>query len=132
AVIAPNMAAPIVMLQAALNRIAQEFPGAIDGYTPSLHESHQPTKKDASGTAKACLDPLRKLGCTTGDSEMDSIRDPEQQRALGVPEEHLRGHGWHWYEARSAAGDVILELSHRINGRRVYAEGTLRAVEFLK
>lgn len=132
AVIAPNMSVPIVMLQSALNHVAEEFPNCIEGYTLAIHESHQATKKDPSGTAKSFLVPLRKLGCETVEPEIDSIRDPEQQKALGVPEDHLRGHGWHWYEARSITGDVTLELSTRINGRRVYAEGTLRAVDFLE
>ena len=131
AVIAPNMAAPIVVLQAALAHVAERFPGALQGYRLAIHESHQSTKKDVSGTARALLGPLRALGCESVTPEIEAIRDPQQQRGLGVPEEHLSGHGWHWYEAKSGAGDVTLEVSHRVNGRRVYAEGALLAAAFL-
>lgn len=131
AVIAPNMAAPIVALQAALDHVAAAFPGALAGYDLEIRESHQATKKDPSGTAKALLGPLTKLGTRPHDPPMQSIRDVDAQRKLGVPEQYLTGHGWHWYEATSPASDVALSLSHRVNGRRVYAEGTLRAAAFL-
>lgn len=130
AVIAPNMGAPIVLIQAALRYLAETFPGALDGYSLSITESHQKPKKDASGTARAFQPLLERVGAKPAE-EIVSIRDEEKQRELGVPEEHLAGHGWHWYELRSPGGDVVLEFSHRVNGRRVYAEGTLRAVEFL-
>lgn len=58
AVIAPNMAKQIVALQAALERMADEFPGSFSGYTLSVDESHQSTKADTSGTAKAISDSL--------------------------------------------------------------------------
>jgi 4-hydroxy-tetrahydrodipicolinate reductase len=53
AVIAPNMAKQIVALQAGLARMARDFPGAFDGYTLAVTESHQASKADTSGTAKA-------------------------------------------------------------------------------
>ena len=52
-VIAPNMAKQIVALQAALEHMATEFPGSFDGYKLRIVESHQSTKADTSGTAKA-------------------------------------------------------------------------------
>ena len=53
AVIAPNMAKQIVALQAMLEQMASEFPGSFEGYSLSVVESHQSTKADTSGTAKA-------------------------------------------------------------------------------
>ena len=53
AVIAPNMAKQIVALQAALEQMARDFPGSFDGYSLAVVESHQATKADTSGTAKA-------------------------------------------------------------------------------
>lgn len=131
AVIAPNMAIPIVVIQAALEDMARRFPGALAGYELAITESHQAAKKDVSGTARALLPHFRALGGESGTPEISPVRDPAAQRSLGVPEEHLGGHGHHWYALRSAAGDVTLELSHRVNGRRVYAEGTLRAARWL-
>ena len=52
AVIAPNMAKQIVALQATLEGMAAKFPGAFEGYTLTVQESHQATKADTSGTAK--------------------------------------------------------------------------------
>ena len=131
AVVAPNMAAPIVALQAALGWMAGEFPGALEGYGLAVTESHQSTKRDVSGTARALLPLFAQLGAQAAEPPIEPIRDAARQRELGVPEEHLAGHGWHWYEATSPGGDVRLGLSHCVNGRRVYAEGTLLAARFL-
>lgn len=61
AVIAPNMAKQIVAMQAALEYAATEFPGAFGGYALDVIESHQSTKLDTSGTAKAFVSFLTKL-----------------------------------------------------------------------
>ncbi|CAJ1426410.1 unnamed protein product [Effrenium voratum] len=53
AVIAPNMGKQIVALQATMERMAKDFPGAFGGYKLEVTESHQKTKADTSGTAKA-------------------------------------------------------------------------------
>eukprot|EP00435_Cladocopium_sp_Y103_P046349 s201_g13.t1 len=53
AVIAPNMGKQIVALQATMERMAKDFPGAFSGYKLEVTESHQKTKADTSGTAKA-------------------------------------------------------------------------------
>ena len=130
AVLAPNMAAPIVALQALLADAARRFPGVLDGWDLQIRESHQQTKRDVSGTARAIQPLLEKLGAG-GINAIESIRDPETQRAIGVPPTALGGHGWHWYTMHSPAGDTALEFSHRVNGRRIYAEGTLRAARYL-
>ena len=131
AVIAPNMAAPIVALQEALRHVAEVYPNALAGHRLDVWESHQAAKKDVSGTARALIPHFQRLGLVGDESAIASIRDPARQRELGVPQDALGGHGWHHYEGTSATGDVTLTLGHRVNGRRVYAEGTLRAVEFL-
>lgn len=130
AVIAPNMAVPIVAVLATLRRLAEEYPGALDGVELSIRESHQSTKRDVSGTARALQASLVRLGMKPA-APIESIRDPAAQLALGVQPEHLGGHGWHWLKGRSACGALELSLTTRINGRRVYAEGALRAAEFL-
>ncbi|TWT96621.1 4-hydroxy-tetrahydrodipicolinate reductase [Botrimarina colliarenosi] len=133
AVIAPNMAAPIVLLQAAARWLAEEFPGALAGADLSVTESHQATKRDTSGTAKALVASVNGLGVPYGVDAIQKIRDPERQKSeVGVPAEHLNGHAFHRYELTAAAGTVQLVLEHNVLGRRVYAEGTLAAVRFLR
>lgn len=133
AVIAPNMATPIVLLQAAGRYLADEFPGALAGGDLSIRESHQSTKRDTSGTAKAMVGALNAMGVEFGVEAIEKLREPRRQQAeLGVPEEHLAGHAFHRYELRTAAGTVTLALEHNVLGRRVYAEGTLQALRFLR
>lgn len=132
AVIAPNMAVPIVLLQAAARHLAEEFPAALAGSELTVRESHQQGKRDTSGTAKALIAAAQALGIDFPVEQIESVRDPQRQRSeLGVPEEHLGGHAMHRYDARCAAGTVQLVLEHNVLGRRVYAEGTLKAVRFL-
>ena len=60
------------------------------------------------------------------------IRDPEiQQKELKVPAEHLSGHGWHTYTLVSQDKTVKFSFTHNVNGREVYARGTLDAIRFL-
>ncbi|MEO0529704.1 MAG: dihydrodipicolinate reductase, partial [Planctomycetota bacterium] len=98
AVIAPNMAVPIVLLQAAGRYLATEFPGALAGAEHTIRESHQATKRDTSGTARAMLGPLNSLGLPGDEAGIEKVRDPQRQRdELGVPEQHLGGHAFHRY-----------------------------------
>jgi len=130
AVIAPNMAAPIVAVLATLRRLSEQHEGVLQGMSLSIRESHQSAKRDVSGTARALQGSLLKLGMEMRDP-IESIRDPAAQRALGVHTKHLAGHGWHWLRAKSACGQLEMALTTRVNGRRVYAEGALCAAEFL-
>jgi 4-hydroxy-tetrahydrodipicolinate reductase len=133
AVIAPNMAAPIVLLQAAARWLAAEFPGALAGAELTVVESHQAHKRDTSGTAKALVASTNALGVPFPIDNIEKIRDPERQQSeIGVPAEHLAGHAFHRYELTAAAGTVQLVLEHNVLGRRVYAEGTLAALRFLQ
>ena len=132
AVIAPNMAKPIVGLQAMMAYAADHFPGLFDGYNLDVTESHQAGKADTSGTAKAMVAYFNRLGVPFSAEEIIKVRDPlEQQQRLGVPETHLEGHGWHTYRLTSADETVAIGFMHNVNGRRVYAAGTLDAVRFL-
>lgn len=132
AVIAPNMAAPIVALMAVLSDARRRFPGLLEGWQATIRESHQMSKRDTSGTAVAIAAMLRDLGVIAPESAITPIRDPAEQRRIAVPEAVLSGHGWHWYELRSPDGSVALDFSHRINGRRIYAQGALLAARFLQ
>mmetsp|Transcript_5146 Transcript_5146/g.6775 ORF Transcript_5146/g.6775 Transcript_5146/m.6775 type:complete len:178 (+) Transcript_5146:1-534(+) len=132
AIIAPNMAKQIVALQAGLNDMATNYPGAFKGYDLSIDESHQSTKADTSGTAKAVSQSLATLNAKPFNlKEINMIRETSEQLDFGVPEEYLKGHAYHTYSLKSADGTVEFQFRHNVNGRRIYAEGTADAVEFL-
>jgi len=142
AVIAPNMAKQIVALQAALQQMATDFPGSFDGYSLSVIESHQATKADTSGTAKAISASLAQL---TGESDftperIQRVREQSQQLAGGGPshsgvspvsEDALDGHAFHTYSLLSADKNVEFQIRHNVEGRSTYAEGTVDAALFL-
>lgn len=133
AVIAPNMAKPIVGLQAMMAYAAEAFPGLFKGYTLRVKESHQKAKADTSGTARAMVGYFNRMGCEFGVEEIRQIRDPEvQEKEWGIPRAHLGGHGWHTYTLTAPDGSALLEFRHNINGRDIYAAGTFDAVLFLK
>ncbi len=52
----------VVAFQATLDLMAQQFPGAFTGYKLEVTESHQRQKADTSGTAKAVIGSIAKLG----------------------------------------------------------------------
>lgn len=133
AIIAPNMAKQIVAIQAALQEMAKRFPSSFTDYTLSVEESHQSSKADTSGTAKAIVTQLNVL---TGDpsftfDQIEKIRIMDKQLEFGVPESALKGHAFHTYVLRSKDGSTAFQLQHNVCGRRIYAEGTTDAVEFL-
>lgn len=133
AVVAPNMAPPIVMIQAAMRWLATEFPGGCGQSKMQVRESHQQGKRDTSGTAKALVGSFQELGIDFDVASIVRIRDPEQQQAgLGIPLRHLGAHAFHRYDIHCADDTVNLVLEHNVVGRRVYAEGTLLAVNYLK
>lgn len=133
AVIAPNMGKQIVAMQAGLEELAEKFPSAFAGYKLEVTESHQKTKADTSGTAKAVISTLKKLSDDDFDLEEDikMLRDDESSLAFGVPKEAMNGHAFHTYTLTSADGTVQFQLQHNVSGRTVYAEGTADAVKFL-
>lgn len=133
AVVAPNMAKQIVGFQAMMAYAAESFPGLFAGYRLTIRESHQKGKADTSGTARAMVAYFNRLGVAFREEEIEKVRDPEVQRRLwGIPEEHLDGHGWHTYTLVSADGTVRFEFTHNVNGREIYAAGTLDALLFLQ
>jgi len=48
-----------------------------------------------------------------------------------VPKEFLSGHAFHTYALKSKDGTVEFQFRHNVCGRRMYAEGTADAVQFL-
>jgi dihydrodipicolinate reductase len=133
AVIAPQMGKQVVAFQAMMEHMATTFPGAFAGYTLSVTESHQKTKVDTSGTAKAVVASLQQLGVKPFDVEsIQKVRtEEEQQSRMKVPEEHLDGHAFHTYHLQSPDGTVNFEFQHNVCGRTIYADGTVDAALFL-
>lgn len=161
AVIAPNMGKQIVAFQTMMENMAQQFPGCFSGYTLNVVESHQRSKVDTSGTAKAVVASFQKMGLTDFtevgrfllyyyyyyvdrsthilihipiymQNMIEKVRTAEEQVArMGVPEGHIGGHAFHTYTLTSPDGSVVLEFKHNVCGREVYAEGTVDAAIFL-
>jgi 4-hydroxy-tetrahydrodipicolinate reductase len=132
AVIAPNMAKQIVGFQAMMEFAAQTFPGLFKGYRLEVRESHQKGKADTSGTARAMVGYFNRLGIPFSEDRIRMERDPQiQKNQWGIPGEHLGGHGWHTYTLVSADGTVRFEFTHNVNGREIYALGTLDALIYL-
>eukprot|EP01026_Neomeris_dumetosa_P007882 TRINITY_DN12447_c0_g3_i1.p1 TRINITY_DN12447_c0_g3~~TRINITY_DN12447_c0_g3_i1.p1 ORF type:complete len:324 (-),score=38.12 TRINITY_DN12447_c0_g3_i1:324-1295(-) len=132
AVIAPQMGKQVVAFQAMMETMGDNFPGAFSGYKLDVVESHQTTKADTSGTAKAVVQSFQKMGV---DFEMNQIRKiRESQKSIeemGVPENALMGHAFHTYRLTSPDGSVSFEFQHNVCGRQIYAEGTVDACLFL-
>ncbi|KAL6970892.1 4-hydroxy-tetrahydrodipicolinate reductase 2, chloroplastic [Sarracenia purpurea var. burkii] len=132
AVISPQMGKQVVAFLAAMEIMAEQFPGAFTGYSLEVMESHQASKLDTSGTAKAVIACFQKLGVSFGLDQIQQIRDPKQQiEMVGVPEEHLSGHAFHLYHLTSPDQTVSFEFQHNVCGRSIYAEGTVDAAIFL-
>lgn len=132
AVIAPNMASPVIAIQAMLEYAARNFPGVFSEYSLEITESHQEMKADTSGTAIAFEKLFSKMGAVSDKDGILSIRNSLiQERLYEVPEEHLGGHGYHKYTLISGDGTVRVGLVHNIDGRSAYVDGTLQAIRFL-
>jgi len=131
-VIAPNMAKQIVGFQAMMEYAADTFPDLFKGYSLEIKESHQKGKADTSGTAKAMVRYFTKLGLAFTENDIKKERDPETQKNVWrIPEGYLEGHGWHTYSLESGDKTVRFEFTHNVNGRDVYAQGTLDALIYL-
>ncbi len=132
AIIAPNMAKQIVGFQAMMEYAANTYPGLFEGYSLEIKESHQKGKADTSGTAKAMAGYFNKLGTPFSEKDIKQERDPDTQKNVwGIPEQYLTGHGWHTYTLASNDKTVKFEFTHNVNGRDIYAKGSLDAVSYL-
>ncbi len=144
-----------------MEMMAANFPGAFTSYTLRVLESHQSTKKDVSGTAKAVVESFKGLGLQYKESEIQMIRDPEEQvkstslrsfrrdggasngtrsnrhrsllqvSLMNVPKHALDGHAYHTYRVVAPDASVMFEFQHNVIGRNTYAEGTVDACLFL-
>lgn len=114
AIIAPNMAIPIVGLQKLMENFANKNPNLMERYNLSIFESHQETKKDTSGTAKAMVGYFNRLGIPFKIEDIERIRDRSKQLEIGVPEEYLDGHGWHFYKIQAPLSKIQAPLLEKL------------------
>jgi 4-hydroxy-tetrahydrodipicolinate reductase len=131
AVVAPNMARQVVAFQAMMEYLADSSPGLYEGHSLRIRESHQVGKEGTSATASAMVECFNRLGIPFTVDEIEMVRNIEEQRAMGVPEEFLDAHGWHTYRVISPDDTIALQYTHNINGRRPYALGTLDALRYV-
>lgn len=215
AVIAPNMAPQIVALQKLISVFSKDYADQwVRDENSGIYvlESHQGIhmdnlfqgKKDTSGTAKAIVGNFQDMGLYESQDQsqnefrvINKVRTEEEQVAMGIPREHLKGHGWHKYQVHafpesdnveivedlglrlhdfmqnnsvfkgvcrrleakpyvqdshftgnqdrgtcrvSAGGNILFRVEsqagmttfdHRVNGRGIYARGTLDALDFI-
>ena len=131
AVIAQNMAKQIVGFQAMMEYASVNFPDLFNGYTLEIVESHQKGKADTSGTAKSMVGYFNKLGLSFHVGQIKKIRNHFVQILKGIHFKYLKGHGWHTYKLKSADKTVSFVFTHNVNGRDIYALGTMDAICFL-
>jgi 4-hydroxy-tetrahydrodipicolinate reductase len=131
AVISPNMGKQIVALQSMMKYASENFPDCFKGYSVEIKESHQKGKLDTSGTARAMVGYFKRLGLNIDEEDIIKYRETEDQLKIGVPKEYLTGHGWHTYSITSEDKTVHIEITHNVNGRDIYAKGTIDAIFFL-
>lgn len=118
---APNLSLPMIRFLGAFQAFAEAIK---PGMEARIVESHQSTKVDKSGTARALAGALG-----IAESEIKSVRDPAIQLALGVPEGHLGGHAYHYFLFNGQ--EIEIGISTKIHGRATYAEGALALAQVL-
>jgi len=70
--------------------------------------------------------------CCLLQNQIRKVRDRVTQlEQMGVPEEALDGHAFHTYTLTSPDDTVEFVFKHNVQGRSMYAEGTVDAVLFL-
>jgi len=131
AVVAPNMAGEIVAFQMMMDWLASNFPGLFKDYNLTITESHQKTKADTSGTAKAMIKTFNRLGIPFTVDQIDKKRTEKDYYLRGIPEEHWGGHGYHTYSLSKKDGSVDFSFTHNVRGREAYVANTLSAIRYL-
>ncbi len=132
AVVDTNMAMPVVIFQAMVRFVAENFKHSLEGFKLVIRESHQAQKLDLSGTAVSMLESFKALGIPFIKEQIIMVRDPVVQEVeMRIPVAYLSGHGYHTYTLLSPDGTVMLQFTHNILGRNAYIDGVLRAIRFL-
>ena len=77
-----------------METMAANYPGAFSGYKLRVIESHQSTKKDTSGTAKAVVKSFQGMGIKFSEDQIELVRRPEEQVRPGQGQQG--GFCWLW------------------------------------
>lgn len=72
-----------------MEMMADRFPGCFSGYSMTVAESHQRTKVDTSGTAKAVVASFNKMGLQFGEVRLGA--GDWHGAAMGVEQPESRG-----------------------------------------
>ncbi len=127
---APNFSLGVQVLFR-LGDIAAGWFGGLSGFAPYVVEEHHQAKRDApSGTARRLGEILvartpgkRRCGVAPDDAPLPADLVPVAWvRAGAIPDNHVMG----W----DGPGETI-EIVHRVRDRAVFAEGAIRAAEWL-
>ena len=108
-VIAPNALGEIVAFLSEVEDFSRGHEGGwVKDEKSGLYtrESHQGVdvpndfegKEKTSGTARQVVKYVNRMGLDYDESEINRIRDIEDQLRIGVPREHLKAHGHHRYK----------------------------------
>jgi hypothetical protein len=110
AIICPNVNLQVLYFMAMIKQFSRYFKGR----TIRITESHQSSKKTKPGTAIY-------LAKSLGVSECDIIseRNPERQKTIGIPMEHLDRHAYH--QIVISGPEVEIRLETKVLGKTAYA-----------
>ena len=117
---APNLCLEIIEALKTIRNLDRRYDGS--GLNFTVLESHQQRKKGVSGTAKKLMKQLGRAPET-----IDFERSPAVQRQLGIPEEHIDGHAYHFF-TWSKPG-LAIEINIKVNGRASYGSGMIALAE---
>lgn len=114
-----------------LNRVLKEIaPILKDSFDMELIEKHHNRKLDSpSGTAKMLLASIN----PTGEFEYEHGREGSKKRGREIGVHAIRGGtiaGEH--TVLFAGEDEVLEFTHIANSRKIFAQGAVKAVKFIK
>ena len=126
-----NMSLGVNLMKVLIKKAAEALG---DGFDIEITETHHNLKKDApSGTALALADSINEV--FDGSKEYVYGRTPEsgkrEKKEIGI--HALRGGtvvGEH--EVSFFGNDEIIKISHSARSKSVFAEGALKAAEFIK
>ena len=75
---------------------------------------------------------FNQMGIPFTKEQIQKERNPDiQHNQWSIPKAYLDGHAWHTYTLVSSDKTVTFEFKHNVNGRDIYADGTIDAVLFL-
>ncbi len=117
----PNTAIPIVKMLGILRQYGNDF----KNYKIRIIESHQASKKTAAGTALAMADSF-----SFPPEQIESIRNADAQKQIGIPEEYLTAHAYHKIIIEDEGCEIALEC--KVFGHASYTKGIKHLIAALR